>query len=96
MPDILTTDIVTLADLKAAMNVTITDDDAKLLAKLEAARGFLEGWTGPLSVFETADAVPPALKEALKLYAGHLYDADAAEVPEGFFSLIGPYREWGF
>lgn len=96
MPDILTTDIVSLADLKAALNVTITDDDSKLLAKLDAARGFLEGWTGRLDAFETADAVPPALKEALKLHAGHLYDADAAEVPEGFFSLIDSHRKWEF
>lgn len=96
MPEITTTDIVSLADLKAALNVTITDDDAKLLAKLDAARGFLEGWTGPLDAFETAEAIPAALKEALKLYAGHLYDADAAEVPEGFFALIDPHRTWEF
>lgn len=96
MPEIITTDIVSLADLKAALNVTISDDDAKLLAKLDAARDFVEGWTGPLDAFETVDAVPAALKEALKLYAGHLYDADAADVPEGFFSLIDSHRKWEF
>lgn len=91
-----TASIVSLEVLKDALNVTIEEDDAKLTAKLEAARSFLEEWVGPLDAFATAEAIPPALKEALKLYAGHLYDADAAEVPAGFFALIDSHRKWEF
>lgn len=97
MADIIATaDIVPLADLKAALNITLDDDDAKLTAKLEAARGVLEGWVGPLDAFEAAADVPAALKEALKLYVGNLYDNDDATVPAGVFALVGPYRLWEF
>lgn len=97
MADLIpTTDIVPLADLKAALNVTLDLDDAKLTAKLEAARDVMEAYVGPLDDFASAEAVPAAVKEAMKLYAGNLYDADAAPVPEGFYALIGPYRAWEF
>lgn len=97
MPDLIpTTDIVPLAELKDALNVTLDVDDDKLGRKIEAARDFLEGWVGPLDAYETAEKVPDALREALKLHAGHLYDNDAAEVPPGFFALIGAYRKWVF
>lgn len=104
MADLLqTTDIVPLTDLKDALNVTLDEDDRKLFDKLEAARDFVEGYVGPLDAFESVSAVPDALKEALKMYAGHLYENPEAttpqtlnETPLGFFALIGPYRRWEF
>lgn len=96
-----TLDIVPLADLKAHLNVTTTDDDAVLTAMLEAARSFTEGWVGALDDFES---VPVAVVHALKLYAGHLYEnreattfsGSSAEVPMGFHDLLNPHRKWAF
>lgn len=93
-----TTDIVSLLDIKAHLNVTGDADDAVLTAMLEAARGYVEGWCGPFDALE--GAVPPALVHALKMYVAHLYEnreassfaASATEMPMGFFSLIDPHR----
>lgn len=100
---ISTTDIVSLDALKDALNVTLYEDDRKLFDKLEAARDFIESYVGPLDTFETAYAVPDALKEALKMYVGHLYENPEAttpqvmnEMPLGFFALIGAHRNWAF
>lgn len=90
--------IVSLADLKAHLNVTLDADDALLASILEAARSFVEGWCGPLDDF--AGDVPASLVQALKMHAAHLYEnreatsfaATAAEVPLGFFALIDPHR----
>ena len=97
MADVIDTlEIVTLASIREALNITITDDDVKLARLLEAARDFIEGYVGPLDAFEAADAVPDAIAQALRLYVGHLYEEDAAPVPEGVFALIDPYRKWEF
>lgn len=97
-----TLDIVSLADLKAHLNVTTEDDDALLTGMLETARGYVESWCGPLDDIE--GTVPAGLKHALKLYTGHLYENRetvnigniVSEIPMGFFDLISPYRKWAF
>lgn len=89
--EIATQDIVSLAELKDALNVTLDIDDAKLGQKLDAARDYLEGWIGPFDAFEIPDNVPGAVREALKLTTGHLYDEGAATMPEGILSLIAPH-----
>lgn len=97
-----TTDIVSLADLKAHLNITTDTDDGVLGGMLEAARGFIEGWCGGFDDIE--GDVPHALKHALKLYAGHLYEnreattftGSGSEVPLGLFDLINPHRKWAF
>ena len=97
MADLLPTeDIIGLDDLKDALNVTLHEDDLKLYAKREAARGFVESYVGPLDAFETANAVPACILEAMKMYVAALYDGDTGEPPEGFFALIGPYRKFVF
>lgn len=96
-----TLDIVSLADLKAHLNVTTDDDDGVLTAMLETARSFTEGWVGPLDDFES---LPASVVHALKLYTAHLYEnreattfsGSGAEVPMGFFDLISPHRKWSF
>jgi uncharacterized phage protein (predicted DNA packaging) len=97
-----TLSIVSLADLKAHLNVTTDDDDAVLTGMLETARGYVESWCGPLDDIE--GAMPAGLVHALKLYAGHLYEnreattfgSSGTETPMGFFDLISPYRKWAF
>jgi len=103
MSELSTEDIVSLADLKAHLNVTLDADDGVLTSKLQAARRHIEAWCGSLEDFE--DGVPDDLKEAMKQLAGHLYESREAtfigqgsvtEVPLGFHELIGPYRRWEF
>ena len=40
---------ISLTDVKNHLNITVTDDDAELLAMLNAATGLIEGVVGPLS-----------------------------------------------
>jgi len=97
-----TLDIVPLADVKAHLNVIGDGDDAMITGALEVARGFVEGWCGPLDDF--TDGVPAVLTHAMKMYAGHLYEnreatafaGSGSEVPLGVFDLINPYRKWAF
>lgn len=93
-----TLSIVTLADLKAHLRVEHNDDDDQIVGMLEAARGYVESWCGPLD--DIAGAMPAGLVHALKLYVCHLYEnrepvnigSSGAETPMGFFDLIDPYR----
>lgn len=95
-----TTDIVTLAALKAHLRVDHADDDVGLISMLEASRRHIEAWVGPLDDFE---AVPADIIEALKQLAAQFYETrEAAQVdalsviPFGVYDLIGPYRKWEF
>lgn len=98
-----TTAIVSLAEMKEHLGITINVDDTLIPRLLETARRHMEKWCGPLDDFE--EGVPDDLKGALKLLAGHLYENREAsyigqgtvtEVPFGFHDLIGPYRQWEF
>lgn len=96
MPNTL--DILPLADLKAHLRIDHDDEDALFAHLIEASRGVVEGWCGPLDDF--TDGVPEPLVHAMKLYAGHLYanreavaTDSAGEVPLGFFDLIDPHRQ---
>ncbi|WP_238121753.1 MULTISPECIES: head-tail connector protein [unclassified Xanthobacter] len=93
-----TLDILPLADFKAHARLDHDDEDTDLVRLIETARGFVEGWCGPLDDF--ADGVPAPLVHAMKLYATHLYENREAtlvgssgdEMPLGFFDLIDPHR----
>lgn len=88
--------IVTLQSVREELNITSNTDDVKLDRLLQTARQFIEGYVGPLDDFGSAEAVPEPIRQAIRLYVGHLYDEGAAPVPEGVFALIGPYRRWVF
>lgn len=92
-----TLDILPLADLKEHLRVDLADDDNLLTGELEAARGYVEGWCGPLDDF--TDGVPPVLVQAMKMYVAHLFEnreatgaTSLSEAPMGFFDLIDPHR----
>ncbi|MDQ0347858.1 head-tail connector protein [Ancylobacter vacuolatus] len=98
-----TSDIVSLAEIKAHLNITDNDDDTLLTDALEAARRHVEAWCG--SFDEIEGAAPQDLVEALKQLAGHFYEnreatftgqGSVSEVPFGFHDLIGPHRKWEF
>jgi uncharacterized phage protein (predicted DNA packaging) len=93
-----TLSIVPLADLKAHLRVEHNDEDDQLTGMLEAARGYVEAWCGPLDAF--GSEIPAALVHALKMYVTHLYENRepvnigniTSEIPLGFFDLIDPHR----
>lgn len=95
-----TLEIVSLADLKAHLSVTTDADDALLTSYLETARGFVEGWCGPLDDFE--NGVPATLVHALKELVRYYFDSRDPdkpalyEAPPAVFELMQPHRQWSF
>jgi uncharacterized phage protein (predicted DNA packaging) len=92
--------VITNTDLKTHLNITGSDDDALLTAKIAAAEQWIAAVIGkPFDDFE--GGVPEPVKEAIRQLAGHLYenreatiDAGAIEaLPFGLMTLITPYRE---
>lgn len=94
---------ITVADLKAHLNITFDTDDALLEGKIAASQTWIERFTGT-AFGDYEDGVPAPLDEAVRKLAGHLYenreatiaDASASGDPFGVFDLIAPYREWVF
>jgi hypothetical protein len=90
---------ITVADLKAHLNLTGDADDVLLEGKIAAASAYVERYVGPFP-----DPVPAPLLEAIRQLAGHLYENREATivgeiaqaVPFGFHDLIAPYRRWSF
>jgi uncharacterized phage protein (predicted DNA packaging) len=100
--------IVTLDDAKAHLNVTGTADDALVTAQIAAAQGQVESLLG-FKIEDTfsdvdQDPVPPALKQAVLLLVGHLYEnreasligVNAQALPFGLWDLVNEHRNyWG-
>jgi uncharacterized phage protein (predicted DNA packaging) len=91
---------VTVALLKAQLNLTGTDDDALLAHKIAAATAWCEQYIG--QSFADIDPLPATLDEAVLQLAAHWYEnreavlvgASSAEVPFGVRDLIKPYVDW--
>ena len=92
---------VSLENLKAHLNITSDDDDAVLIAKLEAATEWIAKYTG---VSVNAPDAPAPFNEAIRQLAAHLYEnreatmvgVTAQALPFGLLDLLNPYREWAF
>jgi hypothetical protein len=92
---------VTLADLKAHLNVTIDDDDVLIGDKLSAAMAWVASYTGgPVDTDDT----PAPVNEAIRQLAAHLYanreatlvGVTAQCLPFGFLDLLTNYRAFAF
>jgi uncharacterized phage protein (predicted DNA packaging) len=97
---------VALADMKAHLNVTSSDDDALITAQIAAAEAHLETWLG----FDLddddhfPDGRPADLDQAVKLLVGHWYEnrettlvnLTAQELPYGVADIVRNYRNWTF
>lgn len=102
MSETATSSILTVLAVKSHLNISTDADDGILTSMIEVSRNYVESWCGPLDDFE--GTVPPAVVQAMKMHVGHLYEnreastfsGAAAELPLGFFDLIGPYRKWAF
>ncbi|HDZ73497.1 MAG TPA: phage gp6-like head-tail connector protein [Aurantimonas coralicida] len=97
--------IVDLADLKAQLRVDHDDDNVLIEQKIAAAQAHVENAIG-FPIEETYAAplvVPEPLKEAVRLYAAHLYENREASIVgvtiipvPGFQDIINSYRDWTF
>lgn len=91
--------VVQLADAKAQLNLTTTDDDVLVQALIDAA----ELYIAPFVIWPQ-DPPEPAILQAIKLLVAHLYENREAslvgvsveQLPIGVFDLITPYRDWAF
>jgi len=102
--------IITTADMKTHLGVTIDDDDALIDGKIEAAEAAIEqllGYTFAANFPDTTDAsfpdtVPGDLKEAIRQLAAHFYENREASVvgisasllPLGVRDIVNNRREW--
>jgi uncharacterized phage protein (predicted DNA packaging) len=87
---------VSLNDLKAHLNITISDDDHLLTYKLEAASEWIALYTGiPMDACDT----PAPVNEAIRQLAAHLYanreatlvGVTAQALPFGVLDMLLPY-----
>jgi uncharacterized phage protein (predicted DNA packaging) len=92
---------VSLANLKAHLNITADDDDDLLQDKIDAASEWIARYTGvPMDAPDT----PAPFDEATRQLASHLFEnreatlvgVTAQALPFGFLDLLNPYREWAF
>ena len=87
--------MVTLEEAKRHLRVLHDDDDAEIVAMIEAATDHLRS----IDVDVAVAPPPPALRHATLLIVGTWFDhrADAADpalrpVPHGVSALVAPYR----
>ncbi|MGY4351555.1 hypothetical protein ACVWXM_008048 [Bradyrhizobium sp. GM7.3] len=92
---------VTLADLKAHLNLTTDQDDQLLTGKLDAA----SAWVGAYTASDPSlDTTPAPMNEAILQIAAGLYEnrestlvgVTAQQLPFGTLDLLAPYRAFSF
>lgn len=101
--------VISVADLKAHLNIVDAEDDGLLAQYLEAAEGWIEIFTGiSFSTYyddaTQAYSVPGPLKHAIRMLAASFYEnredvivgISAESVPHGVHDLIAPFRTWSF
>ena len=89
---------ITLDQLKSHLNVTISDDDALLTAKLATAKAYIAGFLATDVDVDGEDTPAPVNESVLKL-AGWLYEnreATDQSMPSDFLDLLGDSRAFGF
>lgn len=94
--------ILTVADLKAHMNIVTNDDDALIASKIDAAEEWIGSFIG--TPLEDLEDVPAPLCEAVRQLVAHLYENREAtlvglsmtDVSPGLYELMAPHREWVF
>lgn len=94
--------VITVADLKAHLNIISDADDDLLTGKIAAAEGWIAAFTG--ADWPPNAQVNEALKEAIRQLAAHLYEnreatlvgITAQDMPFGLLDLLAPFRAWVF
>lgn len=101
--------IVTAAELKAQLNVTLADDDMLIAALIAAAEAHIErllGFTFAATYGGTGQpALPPSdIKHAVLMLGAHWYDnreaslvgVSAQTIPFGVAEIIAEYRNFTY
>ncbi len=96
--------MIEMADEKAHLNVTTTDDDTLLAAKIDAASAWIASFCGIDIEEDFPDGVPETLKEACRQLVAHLYENREAtivgvsmqHVSPGLYELMAHHRCWTF
>jgi hypothetical protein len=94
--------MITIADLKAHLNLSGEDDDALLSQKLAAAEAWTAGYIG--LALADLDPFPADVGEAILRIAADLYEnreatlvgVSASALPFGVTDLLAAHREWAF
>lgn len=91
--------VPTLQAVKAHLRVDGDDEDALIQGYLDAAIGSVESFTERTFSGFGAEAMPPAVAQAVLLLVGHFYehreavsDKQTAVVPMAFEYLLWPHR----
>ena len=92
---------VSLASLKAHLNITDDADDALLTDKLAAASEWVSKFT---AILADSPEIPAPVLEAIRMLAAHLYEnreatligVTAQTLPFGMLDMLSPYRAWVF
>ena len=98
--------VMSLPELKAHLSLTVDqdEDDALLQAKLDGAQTLIERMLGfgLVTRFETEDAVPADLRDAILQLAAWWYEnreavmEPGAPLPFGVADIIDANRDWTF
>lgn len=93
---------VSLASMKAHLNVVDDDNDALISEKIAVAQAMVEQHVG--EDFADMEDIPAPLLEAVRMTAAHLYTMregihdsfSPKAVPAEAMNLIRPYKRWVF
>ncbi len=93
--------VLTVADLKAHLNLTTDTDDALLADKIAVVAEWIGKFTG---CDLEADEIHAPVQEAARQLAAHLYEnreaslvgVTAQELTNGVLDILTPYSEWAF
>lgn len=97
--------LVTVADLRAHLNLDSENDDALLADKIAAATGWVSSYCGVADFTDAEafpDGAPELVKEAVRRLAAQFYEdregmgAEGIASTSGVTSLLAPYRRWCF
>lgn len=99
---------VTLEEMKAHLNVTLSVDDALIADQITAAEAHLASWLGfgLDDAKEFPDGRPADVDQAVKMLVAHWYEnretafisnsAAAMEIPFSVAEIVRNYRNWTF
>lgn len=95
--------IVTLAQQKAHLGVTLDVDDTLIQSQIDAAQSFVETFLG-YEIEEEFDPVPDDLVSAVKMLAAHWYENRESTLvglsgqilPNGLDDVLHNRRNWTF
>lgn len=104
--------IVSVAEVKADLNITFDRDDTLIGRKIVGAQNHIEQLLGfkieeqfpPTDGEPPVSTVPDAIRECVILLAGHWYanreavlvGVSAEELPFGVWEIVNEFRTWSF